>query len=191
MSRHAERLRQVCREHRGTIAHGHDPVRRVVPAGRHDSRDRARLFMKPDRDRGIPPRIVEAIAAIAHKHQLHTQLRCRLAKRSDLIPEGRCYEQNAFVVGRFHLRPPTTRHPRTAPRTVVPRIVAPSHRYSASIGSAQQYHGSLTYGTGVPDVIMRAEAGWPACSCATSEIAPNTAVRADAVDAMTSLITSA
>src|SRR5688572_30878554 len=90
-------------EHSGTDAHRDDAVRRGVQTRRHDSGDGTRLLMKTDRDGGIPPRVLEPIAAVTGKDEPHAQLRRRLAKRPDLISNRCGNEQDTFAVKRSAL----------------------------------------------------------------------------------------
>ena len=64
----------------GTIAHRDHAVRRMLAKAIDDSLDRSELVMKTDRNRLIPPRIVQLVAAVARKDETHTEFFGRLAE---------------------------------------------------------------------------------------------------------------
>ena len=45
----------------------------------------SRLVMKTDRNRLVPPRILQLVAAVARKHETHAEFFGRLAERANLI----------------------------------------------------------------------------------------------------------
>ena len=63
--------------------------------------------------------------------------------------------------------------------------------HTISIGSAQQYQGSLTYGTGTPALARRGAAGSSACSRANAAIPANAWARGIAAAAPTKRMTAA
>ena len=136
MAGQAERASQPRGQDRGPVTHRHDPAWRCALARRYHGVDRARLLMEPDRNGPIPPRIVQPVAPIAREDETDPELPGRLAKGSDLIPRGRRHQENAFTfgLGHFHtLNLLSSFH----------FLLSTCQVHKVSIGSAQQYHGSL------------------------------------------------
>ena len=57
--------------------------------------DRGRHLMKPNRNGGVAPGVVEHRAAIGRQHQIDVQPLCGFAERTCLIPGRRRDEKNA------------------------------------------------------------------------------------------------
>ena len=152
-------------DHRRPVADREDAVERRARAAATIAADRAVFVVEPDRNRLVPPRILEHVAPIGREHQLDAEPLGRLAERARLISGRRRQEENArhlstsqaaFSTDAPQHWHPSIQHP--APRTQhrARQII----RISSGFGSAQQYHGSFRYGTAVgrsggPDIAPR------------------------------------
>ena len=116
--------------HRRPIADRDEAVEGRRPGGLDDRLDRRVFVVKPDRDRAVPPGILEHVTAIGGKDQRHAEALGGLAKRTRLIPGRRREQQHAW-------------HQRCVMQLSHTSIT------SSGLGSAQQYQGSLRYGTRV------------------------------------------
>ena len=96
MPAETKRASEARGKHCGSVADRDHAVRHCVGARRDDRFHRPVLIVKTNRNRLIPPRIVQTIAPIAHKHQPYAQLPGGFTERPDLIPDRRGHEQNAF-----------------------------------------------------------------------------------------------
>ena len=113
-----EHLARGRRDDARPIPHGEHAVDRLLDRGPRDGLDRRALMVEPDRQRRVLPRIVQDVAAIGGKHQIHAKPFSRVAKRSGLIPRRRREQQHPT-----HQHPalsalsaPSTQHP--APSTL-------------------------------------------------------------------------
>lgn len=61
----------------------------------HDCLHRRGLVVESNRNRLIPPRVLELVAAVAGKHQAYAQLLCRFAEGANLVAGGGGTQENA------------------------------------------------------------------------------------------------
>ena len=108
----------------GTIAHRDHAVRRMLAEAIDDSLDRSELVMKTDRNRLVPPRIVELIAAVARKDETHAEFFGRLAERANLIAGRRRNDET------------TRRQTSRRSSTMAPRIRLPQQQSRRTLRAA-------------------------------------------------------
>ncbi len=82
--------------HRRTVADRDQAIERRRPGGVDDRLDRRVFVVKSDRDRAVPPGIVEHVTAIGGEDERHAETLGGLAKRARLIPRRRREQQHAW-----------------------------------------------------------------------------------------------
>ncbi len=96
MTRKPEPFLHERRDHRRTVTNGENAVNRSRPGQLENRPRRCRLVRETDRNRPVPPGILEHIAAVGREDQIHAETFGRVAERARLISGRRGEEKNSW-----------------------------------------------------------------------------------------------
>ena len=81
----AETLRDACADDRRPIADHKQAIDRTGGGGLQDRRHRRVLVVEPNRNRGVPPRILDQMTPIGREDELRANPVRRVSKRTRLV----------------------------------------------------------------------------------------------------------